>query len=161
MKQVISKIIYFIFIIYISCTNYSSNPLAINPVVLLAPPSGNSSTTKINAIERTATGHILRVAAQNVEFTFKGYRIYQASTEEAVLSLPPTTGIDCGFLIELPNTSKIYIMEVSTNPQGLATLCTFPTTLVSGSYVSIRTTYFSGFGMEDGVSLPSNALIVP
>jgi len=54
----------FLLFYLISCTNYSSNPIPINPVILLAPPDGNSSTTKINAIEKTSTGHVLRVAAQ-------------------------------------------------------------------------------------------------
>ncbi|GIX42862.1 MAG: hypothetical protein KatS3mg129_2595 [Leptospiraceae bacterium] len=155
------KIYILLFFIYLSCTNYSSKPLPVNPVILLAPPSGNSTTTKINAIEKTSTGHILRVAAQNTELTFKGYRIYQAPTEEQVLNLDASSGVDCGSLLELPNTGKIYIMEASTNPLGLATLCTFPVNLTSGYYVSIRVTYFQGIGQEDGTSMPSNALLIP
>jgi hypothetical protein len=155
-------LLYCVIILLLSyCTNYSSKPLPVNPVILLAPPSGNSTSTKINAIEKTSTGHILRVAAQNVELTFKGYRIYQAPTEEQVRNLPSTSGVDCSPLLELPNSSKVYIMEASTNPLGLATLCTFPVNLTSGFYVSIRVTYFTGIGQEDGTSMPSNALLIP
>jgi len=151
----------FLLFYLISCTNYSSNPIPINPVILLAPPDGNSSTTKINAIEKTSTGHVLRVAAQNVELTFKGYRIYQAPTEDQVLKLPNDAGIDCGSLLQFPNTGIVYIMEASTNPLGLATLCTFPISLTTGNYASIRTVYFNGIGVEDGTSLPSNAIKIP
>lgn len=52
-------------------------------------------------------------------------------------------------------------MEASTNPLGLATLCTFPINLTTGNYVSIRTVYFNGIGVEDGTSLPSNAIKIP
>jgi hypothetical protein len=151
----------FLLFYLISCTNYSSNPIPINPVILLAPPDGNSSTTKINAIEKTSTGHVLRVAAQNVELTFKGYRIYQAPTEDQVLKLPSDAGIDCGSLLQFPNTGIVYIMEASTNPLGLSTLCTFPISLTTGNYASIRTVYFNGIGVEDGTSLPSNAIKIP
>ena len=151
----------FLIFYLISCTNYSSNPIPINPVILLAPPDGNSSTTKIDAIEKTSTGHILRVAAQNVELTFKGYRIYQAPTEDQVLKLPSNAGIDCSSLLQFPNTGIVYVMEASTNPLGFATLCTFPVNLTTGNYVSIRAVYFRGVGVEDGTSLPSNAIKIP
>ena len=151
----------FLIFYLISCTNYSSNPIPINPVILLAPQDGNSSTTKIDAIEKTSTGHILRVAAQNVELTFKGYRIYQAPTEDQVLKLPSNAGIDCSSLLQFPNTGIVYVMEASTNPLGFATLCTFPVNLTTGNYVSIRAVYFRGVGVEDGTSLPSNAIKIP
>ncbi len=155
------KKIIIIFFVLLHCKQYTSKPLSVNPAIILSPLSGSSSTTKIQGIEKTSTGHILRLAAQNYELTFKNYRIYQALTEDQVLNLPPSSGIDCGSLLELPNTSKIYIVEASTNPLGLATLCTFPINLTTGNYVSIRVVFFNGIGQEDGTSLPSNAILVP
>lgn len=149
------------FFVFLYCTNYSSKPLSIHPIILLSPISGSSSTTQIKGIEKTDTGHILRVSAQNIEFTFKGYRIFQASTEEEVFNLHPNTGIDCQNFLQLPNGSVIYTMEASLNPQGLANLCTFPVNLTSGYYVSIRVVYYNGIGIEDGVGFPSNALLIP
>ncbi len=155
------KKITIIFFVLLYCTQYTSKPLSVNPAIILSPISGSSSTTNIKGIEKTSTGHILRLSAQNYELIFKNYRIYQAPTEEQVLNLPPSSGTDCGPLLELPNTSKIYIVEASTNPQGLATLCTFPINLITGNYVSIRVVFFNGIGQEDGTSLSSNAVLVP
>ncbi|MFN3605035.1 MAG: hypothetical protein ACK4UJ_10025 [Leptonema sp. (in: bacteria)] len=154
-------IIVLIGFIFSFCTNYTSKPLSIHPVILLSPLSGSSSTTQIIGIEKTSTGHVIRVSALNNEFTFKGYKIYQAPTEEGVQNLNPSLGVNCENLIQLPNTPTIYTFEVSLNPLGLANLCTFPTNLISGYYVSIRVVYFNGLGQEDGVSSPSNTLLIP
>lgn len=152
---------YFFFFAYLYCTNYSSKPLSLHPVILLSPISGSSATTQIKGIEKTSTGHILRITAQNIEFTFKGYRIFQAPTEEGVFNLSSNSGVNCENFLQLPNTAVIYTVEASLNPQGLANLCTFPVNLTSGYYVSIRIVYFIGIGIEDGVGSPSNVLLIP
>ncbi len=162
MKNCFKKLNILIFLLILNyCNNYSTRPLSINPLIILSPISGSSSTTQIQGIERTSTGHILRVAVQNVELTFKGYRIFQAPTEEQVQNLNPNRGINCGNLIQIPNVPTIYTMESSTNPLGIANLCVFPVDLISGYYASIRVVYFNGIGVEDGVSSPSNAVFIP
>ncbi len=157
----INKTIIFFLIIHIYCSNYTSKPLAINPPLILSTISGSSNSTQITGIEKTSTGHILRVAAQNTEYTFKTYRIFQASSENEVLSQTDSSGIDCSYLIQLPNTANIQIMEASLNPLGLATLCVFPINLTTGSYVSLRAVYISNLDQTTKTSLPSNAVIVP
>lgn len=151
----------FCFVLFSSCTNYSTKPLSINPVIILSPISGSSPTTQIQGIEKTTTGHLIRVAAQNVELTFKGYRIFQAPSEEQVQILNPNSGVNCGNLLEIPNVPIVYTMEASTNPIGVANLCVFPVDLISGYYATIRVVYFNGIGSEDGVSSSSNAVLIP
>ncbi|MCS7204745.1 MAG: hypothetical protein NZ853_03530 [Leptospiraceae bacterium] len=151
---------FFLFLLLaISCTNYSSQKISINPVIILSTIEGSSETTKIKGIERTSNGHILRVAAQNVEYTFKGYKLFQAPTEKEVFLLPKENGIDCVNFIQRPNYGIIYIMEVSENPRGLANLCYFPINLTQGYFVSIRVVSF--IGILENVSSPSNAVKVP
>ncbi|MBW7857542.1 MAG: hypothetical protein H3C43_04435 [Leptonema sp. (in: Bacteria)] len=146
------------------CNQYTAEKLPINPVVLLGPPDGQTVHTKIKAIERIPNGgHIIRVAAQNAELLFQGYRIYEAATEQAVLSLPASAGIDCEPLYTFPVLGIIYTVEASTNPLRISDnfLCSFPINLTAGQYVSIRAKYLRGLGSDVMTSMPSNALIVP
>lgn len=146
------------------CNQYTAENLPINPVVLLGPPDGQVVHTNIKAIERmNGGGHLIRVAAQNSELLFQGYRIYQATTEQSVHSLPASAGIDCEPLYTYPVLGIVYTLEASTNPLRLSDnfLCSFPINLTPGQYVSIRAKYLRGFGSEVLTSMPSNALIVP
>ncbi|PKL30477.1 MAG: hypothetical protein CVV45_17320 [Spirochaetae bacterium HGW-Spirochaetae-10] len=148
----------------VACNQYSTETLPMNPVVLLGPPDGQTSYTGIAAIERiSGGGHLLRVSAQNSELLFQGYRIYQASSEAAVMALSADAGTDCGTLFTYPVLGIVYTMEASTAPKLTADnlLCSFPINLTPGQYVSIRAVYQAAFGQPATTSLPSNALIVP
>lgn len=146
------------------CDQYSTEAIPINPVVLLGPPDGQTAYTGITAIERiSGGGHLLRVSAQNSELLFQGYRLYQAASEEAVMSLPAEAGTDCGPFFTYPVLGIVYTMEASTSPKLTSEnlLCTFSVDLTPGQYVAIRAVYLSAYGQPATTSLSSNALIVP
>jgi len=151
-------------LLVVYCNQYSTEDVAINPVVLLGPPAGQTSYTDIETIESLAGGgHIIRVSAQNSELLFQGYRIYEANSEAAVQSLPASAGTDCGTMLQYPVLGMIYVMEASATPTyaGSDLLCTFPVTLTPGNYVSVRAVYLAAYGQPASTSMPSNALIVP
>lgn len=137
----------------LSCYNYSSQAQTVNTPIL-------------TAIAREGTGHIITMAAQNVEIGFGGYRLYQASSDSAVRALDALSGVDCSRpLAVLPNQAIPYVIEVKA---GLATVspgytdrvCAVSLTLVPGTFVAVRALIFRDLFSFD-TSLSSNSLLVP
>ncbi|MCW7470483.1 LIC11661 family lipoprotein [Leptospira kanakyensis] len=138
------------------CTNYSTT------ASVQAPP------TLISIVNNGNSNFILKVRAQNPEFIFQGYRIYSGTTE-ALAQNPPdlNLGAEC-FLAQAAIVQPIeYTFEVdpSTNPNTAGVSCRIFTTLITGTYISMRTLGLS-VNLQDStrtfrVSIPSNTLIVP
>ena len=146
-----------------SCTNYSSDPYPPStPVLLGLSPSGNTSSN-IQAIQTYGNGHKIRVAAQNYEPGFQGYRLFTGTTEDAVRTADSTTGIDCGPLLQTPVLGTVYTIEVRTDSiaSESTALCVVPLVLTSGNFVALRAVYFRGILDPQSTGPSSNALQVP
>ena len=113
------------------CTNYSSQATIVNPVIILR-------------IEKEGTGHIVTVAAQNVEISFAGYAVFQASSEAGVRSQTAVTAANTCFRSGvLPNQAIEYIMEIkpgqTTVTAGTSNrICAAPVGLTPGNFLGIR-----------------------
>lgn len=145
------------------CTNYSSDPYpASTPVLLGLSPAGDTSSG-IQAISTYGNGHSIRVAAQNYEPGFQGYRLFEGATEDAVRNADPTSGIDCTALLQTPVLGTVYTIEARTDsgPSESTALCVVPIVLTSGNFVAIRTVYFRGLLDPQSTGPSSNALQVP
>ncbi|MCB1173136.1 MAG: hypothetical protein KDK39_06210 [Leptospiraceae bacterium] len=134
-----------------ACTNYSSDPQIVSTPILLG-------------VQTEGTGHILTVAAQNVEIGFLGYRLYQASSESALRALAVDNGTTCGPINTQPNASVEYIMEAKPGQTAVTAgttnrVCAFNASLTSGNYVGVRSLIFSLTAV--GTSEISNALLIP
>ncbi|HBS04954.1 MAG TPA: hypothetical protein DEA96_08320 [Leptospiraceae bacterium] len=147
----------------IQCTNYSSDPYPPSTPVLLGLSPDGSTSSNIQAIQTYGNGHKIRVAAQNYEPGFQGYRLFQGSTEDAVRTADATTGIDCGTLLQTPVLGTVYTIEVRTDSiaSESTALCVVPILLTSGNFVAIRAVYFRGLLDPESTGPSSNALQVP
>ncbi len=147
----------------VQCTNYSSDPYPPSTPVLLGLSPDGSTSSNIQAIQTYGNGHKIRVAAQNYEPGFQGYRLFQGSTEDAVRTADATTGIDCGTLLQTPVLGTVYTIEVRTDSiaSESTALCVVPILLTSGNFVAIRAVYFRGLLDPESTGPSSNALQVP
>ncbi|MBI3394961.1 MAG: hypothetical protein HY042_03925 [Spirochaetia bacterium] len=140
--------------VWASCTNYSTQQQTVNPPIL-------------TGISVEAPGHIITLAAQNIEPGFTGYRVFTGTSDSAARSAVVTSGTDC-FLATLPNQPIQYVAEIKPNqvtvtPSTSTTstrLCAAPLQLVSGQYVAMRALIFRDFTSVD-TSISSNTVIVP
>lgn len=134
------------------CTNYSSDTENINPPILLGI-----------AIE--GSGHLITVAAQNLEIGFLGYRLYEGLSEDAVRAANVDTGINCGPFNLTPDAALEYKIEVKPGQTAVTAgttdyrLCAVNGSLTSGHYVMIRSLIISLTTIN--TSDPSNVLYVP
>ncbi|XDD47867.1 hypothetical protein AB3N60_07265 [Leptospira sp. WS39.C2] len=145
-----------IFFLMGNCTNYSTTASVQAPPTLISiTNNGNSNFT-------------IKVRAQNPEFIFQGYRLYQAATESLAQNPTDTNlGTDC-ILAQAAIVQPVeYTFEVdpSTNANTVGVSCRIFATLTPGSYISMRTLGLA-VNLQNStssyrVSLPSNALIVP
>lgn len=137
----------------LSCYNYSSQAQSVNPPI-------------VTAIAREGTGHIITMAAQNVEIGFGGYRLYQASNDTAVRGADPLAGVDCTRpLAVLPNQAIPYIIEVKPGITSVSAgytdrLCAVSLALTPGTFVAVRALILRDLFSFD-TSLSSNSLLVP
>lgn len=136
------------------CTNYTSE----TPDVAIPILTG---------IEKSGSGHIIRMSAMNTEVGFVGYRLYNGGTEIHAQSPDDSIGIDCTSLSNLPNRAVEYYIRVTMESKSYEAdedsteyLCTIPLTLSSGSWIAMRSLIFKNLGTLDK-SEPSNALPVP
>jgi len=139
-----------------NCTNYSTTASVQAPPTLISITSnGNSNFT-------------IKVRAQNPEFIFQGYRLYQAATESLAQNPTDTNlGTDC-ILAQASIVQPIeYTFEVdpTTKANTAGVSCRIFATLSPGSYISMRTLGLA-VNLQNStssyrVSLPSNTLIVP
>lgn len=134
-----------------SCTNYSSRPQTVNPPILLG-------------IVKEGSGHVITIAAQNVEVGFLGYRVYTGATEAASRDAAVSAGIDCPPVI-VPNQAVEYTVEVKPNQATVTSgvtnrLCLAQTSVAAGQYVTMRALLFRDFTSLDS-SISSNALVAP
>ncbi|WP_108958341.1 LIC11661 family lipoprotein [Leptospira ellinghausenii] len=139
-----------------NCTNYSTTASVQAPPTLISiTNNGNSNFT-------------IKVRAQNPEFIFQGYRLYQAATESLAQNPTDTNlGTDC-ILAQATIVQPIeYTFEVdpTTKANTAGVSCRIFATLSPGSYISMRTLGLA-VNLQNStssyrVSLPSNALIVP
>ncbi|XDD44017.1 hypothetical protein AB3N58_06645 [Leptospira sp. WS60.C2] len=155
-KELISCVFLSVFALVFGCTNYSTTTSVQAPPTLVSiTNNGNSNFT-------------IKVRAQNPEFIFQGYRLYQAPTETLAQNPTDTNlGSDC-LLAQAAIVQPIeYLFEVdpSTNPNTAGVSCRIFATLTPGSYISMRTlglaVNLSNSTSSFRVSLPSNVLIVP
>ncbi|MCW7462394.1 LIC11661 family lipoprotein [Leptospira limi] len=140
----------------INCTNYSTTASVQAPPTLISiTNNGNSNFT-------------IKVRAQNPEFIFQGYRLYQAATESLAQNPVDTNlGTDC-ILAQSAIVQPIeYTFEIdpTTKANTAGVSCRIFATLSPGSYISMRTLGLA-VNLQNStssyrVSLPSNALIVP
>lgn len=137
----------------LSCYNYSSQAQNVNPPIL-------------TAIAREGTGHIITMAAQNVEIGFGGYRLYQASNDNAVRGADPLAGVDCTRpLAVLPNQAIAYVIEVKPGIVNVSAgytdrVCAVSLALTPGTFVAVRSLILRDIFSFD-TSLSSNSLLVP
>lgn len=159
MNPIHSFFVSFFFLTFVwfwNCTNYSTTTSVQAPPTLVSiTNNGNSNFT-------------IKVRAQNPEFIFQGYRLYQAATESLAQNPTDTNiGADC-LLAQAAVVQPVeYTFEVdpSSNPNTAGVSCRIFATLTPGSYISMRTlgiaVNLANSTSSYRVSLPSNALIVP
>ncbi|MCB1138241.1 MAG: hypothetical protein KDK23_05760 [Leptospiraceae bacterium] len=145
------------------CTNYSSDPYAPSTPILLGLSPDGSTSSNINAISTYGNGHSIRVAAQNYEPGFQGYRLFQGASEDAVRNADASTGISCSTLLQTPVLGVVYTVEARTDGSvsESTALCVFPIVLTSGNFVAIRSVYYRGLLDPESTGPSSNALQVP
>ncbi len=150
-------------LLILSCTNYSSDPYPPSTPVLLGLSPDGSTSSNIQAIQTYGNGHKIRIAAQNYEPGFQGYRLFEGSSEDAVRNADATTGIDCGTLLQTPVLGTVYTIEVRTDSiaSESTALCVIPILLTSGNFVALRAVYFRGILDPESTGPSSNALQVP
>lgn len=134
------------------CFHYSTSEQTVNAPVLLG-------------IERIASGHRLKVAAQNLEIGFAGYRLYEGASESEARSLDAPTQKDCGPFGTLPAQGVEYAMDIrvdrTTVEDGSVNhLCVFTHAATPGNYVVVRALLLRDL-QSQATSIASNALIAP
>ena len=157
------SMVIFLTIIGSNCTNYSSDPYPPSTPVLLGLSPDGSTSANIQAIQTYGNGHKIRIAAQNYEPGFQGYRLFEAASEDAVRNADSTSGIDCGTLLQTPVLGTVYTIEVRTDSiaSESTALCVVPILLTSGNFVALRAVYFRGILDPESTGPSSNALQVP
>lgn len=135
----------------VGCTNYSSEDKTVNPPILLG-------------IKADGDGHLITVAAQNLEIGFQGYRLYQGISETDARNKDGLDGVDCTFpLTESTSRGIEYTIEVRPGisaPTSTDYVCAVPLQLTSGTWITMRSLIFADFYSSD-TSISSNALTVP
>ena len=146
-----------------ACTNYSSDSYPASTPILLGLSPDGSTSANINAISTYGNGHTIRIAAQNYEPGFQGYRLFEGASESAVQSADATTGIDCGALLQTPVLGVVYTIEVRTDSSASAStaLCVVPHILTTGNFVALRSVYYRGLLDPESNGPSSNAIQVP
>lgn len=151
MKAISGLLFFCWFFFFQMCTNYSSEPQIVNSPVLLG-------------IQTEDTGHLITVAAQNLEIGFLGYRLYEGSDETAVRAIPVENGTDCGPFELQPDAPVEYILEAKPNQTAVTPgqsnrVCAFNASLTTGRSIAIRSLIFSVISVN--TSDISNAIVVP
>ena len=139
-------------LIVAGCFNYSTTQQTVNPPVILG-------------ISNEGGSHLIKVAAQNIEIGFAGYRLYQGDTEEDARDLEIASSYDCGLLATFPTQPIEYYIEVNaskTDPDSDDSnyLCVVTYVLTPGKWVSLRSLIARDLTTKDA-SISSNAVMVP
>lgn len=155
-EEMLPKKILFSVFIFVSasfCTNFTTEDVIVNTPIILGislNPSG---------------GHILKIAAQNTEIGFAGYRLYAGTTEQAVRTADPASGIDCSQPLSLlPSQGIEYKIEIVAGKGAPAKdsgyICNFPVTLTAGNFIGMRAVKIQSItSLTTGLS--SNVVVVP
>ena len=162
-RALAARLLVLLTFLMLGCTNYSSDPYAPSTPILLGLSPDGSTSSNINAISTYGNGHAIRVAAQNYEPGFQGYKLFQGASEDAVRNADASTGIDCGTLLQTPVLGVVYTVEARTDSSASEStaLCVFPIVLTSGNFVAIRSVYYRGLLDPESTGPSSNALQVP
>ena len=134
------------------CTNYSVDAQIVNPPL-------------ITKIESEDSGHLLTVAAQNIELGFVGYRMFQGSSEDDARNEETAESVDCGPIDTPPTAATDYFIEVKpdklvVDAEDTDHICVFNYSLTPGRYIVLRSLIVQDL-VNTGTSIASNAVIVP
>ncbi len=135
-----------------ACTNYSVDSQIVNPPI-------------ITKIQTDGNGHLLTVAAQNIEIGFSGYRLFQGTSEDDARNEETAEKVDCGPLDTIPSQAVDYFIEVKpgkvlVDDDDTNYLCVFNYSLTKGRYIVLRSLIVEDL-VNTGTSIASNASIVP